>query len=109
MGALKRVPDGAIRESLARWGGNVAAASREVDMAPVNFRKRLSALGLRPQRARRIIARLEAVQLEALRQAKYDLQARERRDLDESAILCAFFSDAFASWLHSKLESGARP
>jgi hypothetical protein len=105
MPAPKRVPDGAIAASLERWRGNVTAAAREVEMAPTNFRKRLAALGLQPARSARTVARLQPAQLDALRQAKYDIQARERRDLDESLILQRFFAAAFESWLRAELEA----
>ena len=38
-----------------------------------------------------------------LREAKYDLMARYRVDIDEQAILEQFFEEAFEGWLGGKL------
>ena len=38
-----------------------------------------------------------------LREAKYDLMARYRVDIDEQAILEQFFEEAFEGWLQGKL------
>ena len=47
--------------------------------------------------------RLLPDQQEVLREAKFDLQARFRTDLDESAILQQFFDEEFPGWKVRKL------
>jgi len=47
--------------------------------------------------------RLLPDQQEVLREAKFDLQARFRTDLDESAILQQFFDEEFPGWKARKL------
>ena len=38
-----------------------------------------------------------------LREAKFDLQARLRRDLDEADVLDLFMGDGFDAWLANRL------
>jgi hypothetical protein len=47
--------------------------------------------------------RLKPEQLDRLREAKFDLQARYREDYDENRILWEFFDDGFDAWLKTKL------
>jgi len=55
-------------------------------------------------RARRLpTLRLRPDQIERLRNAKFDVNARFRRDADEAGLLRAFFDDAFPTWIESIL------
>lgn len=120
MPAPKRVSDARILEALTRWRGNVTAASEELGIAPNNLRPRLRGLrvdleGLRkgaaearecpikPAKTRCNTLRLSAALQDRIRGARWDLQARFRVELDDTAVLEAFLQEAFAGWLKAKL------
>jgi len=56
-----------------------------------------------PMRSKQKPTRLKPEQLDRLREAKFDLQARYREDYDENRILWEFFDDGFDAWLKTKL------
>lgn len=117
MGAPKRVPDQRIRAALEARQGNVQAMSEDLGLARNNLYARMRALGLDPDNHRpaalkvgnivtkhgRLAIRVKSEHEQALREAKYDLQAKLRRDMDEGSILAAFFEEAFSEWLKAKL------
>jgi hypothetical protein len=51
--------------------------------------------------------RLRPDQLERLRDAKFDVHARLRSDVDETGLLREFFDDAFETWIASVLRLDA--
>ena len=110
MSAPKRVSDARILEALTRWRGNVAASAQDVQISPNNFRARMKTLNvnLAAFRAGETVARRvaegtpqapegikgakvrspgrvsPAVQVR-LREARWDLQALYRMEVDETA------------------------
>lgn len=122
MPAHKRVSNEEVRNAIMRREGNVTAAAEDVGMARQNFRRRLQDLGIeaatlnerspgpltsRPRRHAPV--RLRAAHELLLREAKYDLAAKLRRDVDEAGIAAAFFEEAFAEWLERKLTAKGNP
>lgn len=122
MGASPRVSIDQVREALVRWEGNMSATARELGIARNNLYKRIVRSGLDVDairaagcgktdrhgkttepapRARPV--RLVAAHRALLREAKFDLQHKLRRELDEDDILATFIEEAFGAWLRAKL------
>lgn len=122
MSAPPRVSVGQIHEALSAARGNVSQAADRLGIARNNLYKRALNNGIdpnafRPTRVappevgRRVGAvramRVPVTLYEQLRQAKFDIQAKERRELDEVAVLEQFMGDGFADWLARRL--GGKP
>lgn len=108
MSAPLRVPSERIREAITKAGGNVTAAAADVGMARQNIRRRLEDLGVGHAELTRLRGQQRSVRVSGelfakLREAKFDLQQRLRRELDEGAVL-EMFAETFDRWLAGKLE-----
>src|SRR5688572_23625994 len=116
MPAPKRISDASVREAITSWRGDVSQAARSVGISRNSLRKRLELLGVDLAEARRDVRALPpppspsslpirtAPRMRApvrvlpahearLREAKFDLMARYRLDMDESAILATFIEE----------------
>jgi hypothetical protein len=118
MSAPKRIPDEAIRRAITDSKGNVAAAALRTSAN--NLRTRLFNLGVELEalrtgaKATTVCAgigtkrrptppRVTPEHQELLREAKFDLMAHFRRDVDETGVLQAFIDEEFLGWLKRKL------
>lgn len=120
MSAPPRVSVTQIRETLEATGGNVQAAAARLGVARNNLYKRIINNGLsrelanvrQASKAGRAEAapaphprsiRVSPALYSRLREAKFDLQAKLRQELDEADVLEAFVGEAFEEWLAEKL------
>lgn len=127
MGAHPRLSTDRIRESVEKWRGSLQAASKDLGIARNNLYKRVARIGLDLEARRSgqpsvkdpalpilgavrkrllMVVRLTPTQRQRLREARWDLQARFRVELNDELILGQFFDEAFAEWLRGKLEAG---
>jgi hypothetical protein len=117
MSAPPRASVEQIREALSASRGNVSAAADRLGIARNNLYKRALNNGIDPgsYRPRRLVEqpaaprgavrsmRVPITLYDQLREAKFDLQAKLRRDLDEADVLAAFMADGFGAWLARRL------
>lgn len=107
MSAPVRVPGARIREAIENAGGNVTQASRDVGLAANSLRKRLEGVGVDPGELARLRGQQRSVRVSGelfakLREAKFDLQQRLRRELTEGEVL-EMFAETFEGWLAGRL------
>ncbi len=114
MAAHPKVTAAQVAGAIERWHGNVAAAASELGIRREHLRERLDRLGkpaesYRPTGPRQGTIRVLPEHRERLRQAKFDLQAARRREVDETEVLAEFITDAFEAWLGAKLRQSEPP
>ena len=56
------------------------------------------------RRVKPVVIRLRPDQIEQLRNAKFDYQARHREEVEETELLRQFFDECFEDWIKRSLQ-----
>ena len=112
MSAPRRVSNAHVKAAIEATRENITQAAETLGIASNNLRKRLEGVGMGPAELAQLRGeaqgsvrslRVSADVFETLRQGKFDLRAKQRRELDEATVLAEFVADGFEGWLAAKL------